>query len=53
MFRSLPLYRHTISGIPVIEEYRNLVKIVDILGREVSSSQHIILFYIYDDGTCR
>ena len=30
---------------------KNLVKIVDILGREVNSSQDIILFYIYDDGS--
>ena len=35
----------------VMEENRQLVKIVDILGREVEPSNNIILFYIYDDGT--
>ena len=34
-----------------MEENRQLVKIVDILGREVEPSNNIILFYIYDDGT--
>lgn len=30
---------------------KNLVKIVDILGREADPSKNIILFYIYDDGS--
>jgi len=34
-----------------VEGNRKLVKIVDILGREVDPSKNIILFYIYDDGT--
>ena len=36
-----------ITGIPF---NKNLVKIVDVLGREVNSSNNI-LFYIYDDGS--
>ncbi|HJM16508.1 MAG TPA: hypothetical protein QF851_03545, partial [Flavobacteriales bacterium] len=35
----------------VIQENRQLVRIIDILGREVEPSKNIILFYIYDDGT--
>ena len=34
-----------------IEGNRKVVKIVDILGREVYTSNNIILFYLYDDGT--
>ena len=35
----------------VIQENRRLVQIVDILGREVTDSKNIVLFYIYDDGS--
>jgi len=37
-----------ITGLPF---NKNLVKIVDILGREADPSKNIILFYIYDDGS--
>jgi len=30
---------------------KRLIKIIDILGREVNETQNIPLFYIYDDGT--
>ncbi len=32
-------------------ENKNLIKIVDILGRETSQSKNTPLFYIYDDGS--
>ena len=39
------------TNITEIPFNKNLVKTVDILGREVNSSQAIILFYIYEDGS--
>ena len=36
---------------PVILEDRNLLRIVDILGREVTPIRNTHLFYIYDDGS--
>ncbi len=42
---------NTTTNITEIPFNKNLVKTVDILGREVNSSQDIILFYIYEDGS--
>ena len=42
---------NTTTNVTEIPFNKNLVKIVDILGREVNYSKNIILFYIYDDGT--
>ena len=30
---------------------KKLIKVVDILGREINEKQNTPLFYIYDDGT--
>ena len=40
----------TIAELP-INENRKLLKIVDVLGREIQSRNNTPLFYIYDDGT--
>ena len=34
-----------------ILEFRKLVRVVDVLGRESQSTVNTLLFYIYDDGT--
>jgi hypothetical protein len=34
-----------------IDRNRKLIKVIDILGREVNPTKHTQLFYIYDDGT--
>ena len=35
----------------ISENKRTLIKIVDVLGREVNPTENITLFYIYDNGT--
>jgi hypothetical protein len=35
----------------ISENKRTLIKIVDVLGREVNPTENITLFYIYDDGS--
>ena len=43
-----------VCGVSVIEEYtttKELLKITDILGREIKGTKNKLLFYIYDDGT--
>ena len=32
---------------------RDIIKITDVLGREIQSKSNVILFYIYNDGTVR
>jgi hypothetical protein len=34
-----------------LKSSKNLIKIVDILGREIKGTMNKLLFYIYDDGT--
>jgi hypothetical protein len=34
-----------------LKSSKNLIKIVDILGREIKGTKNKLLFYIYDDGT--
>ena len=41
----------SITAINEISNKRNLLKITDILGREVNENRHTPLFYIYNDGT--
>ena len=43
-----------VCGVSVIEEHtttKELLKITDILGRELKGTKNKLLFYIYDDGT--
>jgi len=43
-----------VCGVSVIEEYtttKELLKITDILGREIKGTKNKLLFYKYDDGT--
>ena len=43
-----------VCGVSVIEEHtttKELLKITDILGREIKGTKNKLLFYIYDDGT--
>jgi hypothetical protein len=44
-----------LTNLTTIEESeknsKRLIKIIDILGREVNETQNIPLLYIYDDGT--
>ena len=35
----------------ISENKRTLIKIIDVLGREVNPTENITLFYIYDDGS--
>jgi len=45
------------NGSTIIEEYnistenKNLLKVIDVLGRETKVTKNLPLFYIYDDGT--
>ena len=39
------------SIIEAIPDTRDLIKIIDILGRETKGTKNELLFYIYDDGT--
>ena len=42
---------NSITDINEISNKRNLLKITDILGREVYEKRNTPLFYIYNDGT--
>lgn len=39
------------SGIVSLQKLRQLLRIIDVLGRESKPQPHVPLFYIYDDGT--
>jgi hypothetical protein len=39
------------TDINEIDKSRNIIKIIDLLGRENKENQNGLLFYIYDDGT--
>ena len=41
----------TTSNATIIKNEKNLIRIVDVLGREVIPTKNAPLFYIYDDGT--
>lgn len=41
----------TTSIAAIIKNAKNIVRIVDVLGREVLPTNNVPLFYIYDDGT--
>ena len=41
----------TSTDINEINNNRNLVKIIDVLGRELNGSRNQLLFYIFNDGT--
>ena len=38
------------TGINVVDKNRNVVKIIDLLGREVNGMKNQCVLYIYDDG---
>ena len=48
---SCPPCNITINDVSEVEQYRKLVRIIDLLGRETKGSKNEPLFYIYDDGT--
>ena len=39
------------GSINIDNTYRNLIRISDVLGKEVPYVENVPLFYIYDDGT--
>ncbi len=41
------------TGINVIDKNKNVVKIIDLLGREANGMKNQFIFYIYDDGTVK
>ena len=42
---------NVISVPSVNSENKKLIRIIDVLGREVEKSKNNLLFYIYDDGS--
>jgi hypothetical protein len=42
---------NTLTDVNNIHLEKNLLKIIDVLGREVNPTTNITLFYVYDDGS--
>ena len=51
LFPLLPCNNTTTNITEFSKEQRKLVKIVDILGKEIAATKNIPLFYIYSDGS--
>ena len=51
LYPLLPCNQTTASIATIIKNEKNLIRIVDVLGRKATPTYNAPLFYIYDDGT--
>jgi len=49
--KMVPLIISSTTNVQAVNPNKELLKIVDILGRESKSQSNVLLFYIYSDGT--
>lgn len=47
----MPIQDSTSTAITELQKPKQLLRIIDVLGREAKPQPHVPLFYIYDDGT--